>query len=81
VEGDRCFFSGVWLGIFPVVSVGFSALIHISLTVTSLPLTCRFQNSVLPSTSCVFQQFRQFNRKVWCFIVLVELCSLISSIH
>jgi hypothetical protein len=43
VEEKRYFFLGAWLVISPIVAIGFSALIQISLTDTALALTCKFQ--------------------------------------
>ena len=51
VEGDMCLFLGAWLSTFPIVAMGFAALIQINLTVTALAITCRFQVNFFPSTS------------------------------
>ena len=55
VEGDRYFFLGTWLATSPIVTMGFSALIHINLTVTTLALTCKLQVNLFPSTSACFR--------------------------
>lgn len=41
VEGDTCFFLGVWLATSIIVAMSFSALFLINLTVTTLALTCK----------------------------------------
>lgn len=55
VEGDRCFFLGIWLATFQIVAMGSSALIQIKLTVTALALACRFQVNFFSSTSVCFR--------------------------
>jgi hypothetical protein len=49
VEGERCFFFWARLVVSPVLSTGFPALIHTSLTDTALELTCRSQFNFFPS--------------------------------
>jgi hypothetical protein len=61
VEGERCFLFWAWLVAIPVLSTGFPALIHTSLTDTAVELTisqwkAKRYEAVVDTKTCVETQ-------------------------
>ena len=78
VPGRRrdVFLFGVWLVTSPIVAMGFSALIQISLTDIELALTCKSQINFFPSTLACFRSSTHSTYKS-IVALLVEFCSLL----